>query len=81
MRPGKITPKRFVPSHIVKPDWADSGIPTEEQKSRANKVIEVYTPGEIATDEIDQAVHRYIIDNGAYPSPLNYYNFRKSLCT
>ena len=33
------------------------------------------------TDEIDQAVHRYVIDNGAYPSPLNYYNFRKSLCT
>ena len=34
----------------------------------------------ITTDEIDKAVHKFIIDNDAYPSPLNYYNFPKSLC-
>ncbi len=28
-------------------------------------------PG-VTTDTIDKAVHRMIIDNGAYPSPLNY---------
>eukprot|EP00262_Sarcandra_glabra_P004710 TRINITY_DN1591_c0_g1_i1.p1 TRINITY_DN1591_c0_g1~~TRINITY_DN1591_c0_g1_i1.p1 ORF type:complete len:349 (-),score=55.01 TRINITY_DN1591_c0_g1_i1:72-1118(-) len=37
-------------------------------------------PG-IKTDEIDQAVHQMIIDNGAYPSPLGYGGFPKSVCT
>ncbi|MCD9644778.1 Methionine aminopeptidase 1D, chloroplastic/mitochondrial [Datura stramonium] len=37
-------------------------------------------PG-IMTDEIDQAVHQMIIDNGAYPSPLGYGGFPKSVCT
>lgn len=34
-----------------------------------------------ATDEIDKAVHQMIIDNGAYPSPLGYGGFPKSVCT
>ncbi|MTV28990.1 M24 family metallopeptidase, partial [Nitriliruptoraceae bacterium ZYF776] len=37
-------------------------------------------PG-ITTDAIDQEVHQMIIDNGAYPSPLGYGGFPKSVCT
>ncbi|XP_014521194.1 methionine aminopeptidase 1D, chloroplastic/mitochondrial [Vigna radiata var. radiata] len=37
-------------------------------------------PG-ITTDEIDEAVHQMIVDNGAYPSPLGYGSFPKSVCT
>ncbi|XP_006647946.2 methionine aminopeptidase 1D, chloroplastic/mitochondrial [Oryza brachyantha] len=37
-------------------------------------------PG-ITTDEIDKAVHQMIIDNRAYPSPLGYCGFPKSVCT
>jgi methionyl aminopeptidase len=37
-------------------------------------------PG-VTTDEIDVAVHDFIIANGAYPSPFNYYKFPKSVCT
>nr|GEV96468.1 RNA-directed DNA polymerase, eukaryota [Tanacetum cinerariifolium] len=37
-------------------------------------------PG-ITTDEIDREVHQMIIDNGAYPSPLGYGGFPKSVCT
>ncbi|XAR57805.1 Methionyl aminopeptidase [Bertholletia excelsa] len=37
-------------------------------------------PG-IPTDAIDEAVHQMIIDNGAYPSPLGYGGFPKSVCT
>ncbi|PSR87987.1 Methionine aminopeptidase [Actinidia chinensis var. chinensis] len=40
----------------------------------------IVKPG-ITTDEIDQAVHQMIIDNGAYPSPLGYGGFPKSVCT
>lgn len=34
-------------------------------------------PG-VTTDEIDKIVHDACIERGCYPSPLNYYNFRKS---
>ncbi|KAI8328958.1 MetAP 1 [Chlamydoabsidia padenii] len=37
-------------------------------------------PG-ITTDEIDRIVHEATIERGAYPSPLNYYTFPKSVCT
>jgi len=35
----------------------------------------------VATDDIDKIVHRAIIERGAYPSPLNYKGFPKSVCT
>ena len=37
-------------------------------------------PG-ITTDSIDRAVHQMVIDRGAYPSPLGYGGFPKSVCT
>lgn len=35
----------------------------------------------VTCDEIDRIVHEATIERGAYPSPLNYYQFPKSLCT
>jgi methionine aminopeptidase len=37
-------------------------------------------PG-VTTDQIDKAVHAMIVEAGAYPSPLNYGRFPKSVCT
>lgn len=37
-------------------------------------------PG-VTTDEIDRVVHEACIERDCYPSPLNYYNFPKSVCT
>ncbi|KAL4434793.1 hypothetical protein ABPG77_005320 [Micractinium sp. CCAP 211/92] len=37
-------------------------------------------PG-VTTDQIDRIVHEYTIELGAYPSPYNYFNFPKSVCT
>jgi len=48
------------------------------------KVIDIahkaVRPG-VTTDEIDRVVHEACIEFGVYPSPLNYYNFPKSVCT
>jgi len=41
---------------------------------------EMVRPG-VTTDEIDAYVHQLTIDAGAYPSPLNYGGYRKSVCT
>ncbi|XP_063822805.1 methionine aminopeptidase 1D, mitochondrial isoform X2 [Ostrinia nubilalis] len=35
----------------------------------------------ITTDKIDELVHRLSIEAGAYPSPLHYKGFPKSVCT
>lgn len=35
----------------------------------------------MTTDEIDILVHNLAIKNNAYPSPLNYNKFPKSVCT
>jgi len=35
----------------------------------------------MTTEDIDKLVHEKIIVNGAYPSPLNYMGFPKSVCT
>jgi len=37
-------------------------------------------PG-VTTDELDRIGHEYMLDHGAYPSPLGYRKFPKSLCT
>mmetsp|Transcript_21082 Transcript_21082/g.28027 ORF Transcript_21082/g.28027 Transcript_21082/m.28027 type:complete len:402 (+) Transcript_21082:28-1233(+) len=37
-------------------------------------------PG-ITTDDIDILVHNELLERGAYPSPLNYHGFPKSLCS
>lgn len=43
-------------------------------------VSEHIRPG-ITTNEIDRLVDTFIRDHGAYPSPLNYRGFPKSVCT
>lgn len=37
-------------------------------------------PG-MTTDDVNQLCHDYIIEHQAYPSPLNYKGFPKSICT
>ena len=109
LRPFAQSPRRLVPDHIAKPDYAThpNGVSEcEREDKRNNRGIRVFSPSEIERmrevcrigrevldiagnavkvgitgDEIDQIVHEACIERGAYPSPLNYYCFPKSLCT
>jgi len=63
--------------------------PEEQEKMRtvcrlAREVLDIAAshirPG-ITTDDIDVVVHQACIDRNAYPSPLNYRCFPKSVCT
>ncbi|CDH49588.1 methionine aminopeptidase 1 [Lichtheimia corymbifera JMRC:FSU:9682] len=101
-----LSPKREVPAHIKRPDYAETGIPISEQRVRSSSVIKVLNAEEIegmrtvcklarevldigaaairpgiTTDEIDRIIHEATIERNAYPSPLNYYHFPKSVCT
>ncbi|OXU21017.1 hypothetical protein TSAR_011315 [Trichomalopsis sarcophagae] len=44
------------------------------------EIRSVVKPG-VTTDFLDEKIHEMIINNGAYPSPLNYRGFPKSVCT
>jgi methionyl aminopeptidase len=45
-----------------------------------DRVLAAVEPG-ITTDALDEIAHLAAISNGAYPSPLNYMGFPKSICT
>jgi len=99
-----LSPKRAVPDHIPRPDYAVTGkslcearegnftriLNAEEiQKMRtacrlSREVLDIAAshvrPG-ITTDELDEIVHNATIERNSYPSPLNYRNFPKSVCT
>lgn len=44
-------------------------------------MLEKYIYEGITTNQIDEMVHEFTIQNGAYPAPLNYKGFPKSVCT
>ncbi len=73
------------------PRWAEPRVKSPEIIERmrvagamAAEVLrlagEMVRPG-ITTDEIDVFVHEETIARGAYPSPLNYHGYPKSVCT
>jgi methionyl aminopeptidase len=43
--------------------------------------IEPYVKPGVSTEELNKLCHDYIISHDAYPSPLNYHGFPKSICT
>lgn len=71
-------------SHVVA-KYPQHEIPAIRKAAKlARKMLEyslaLVQPG-ITTDEIDRLAHEEIIRHNAYPTPLNYYNFPKSICT
>ncbi|RUO41222.1 type I methionyl aminopeptidase [Pseudidiomarina aestuarii] len=45
------------------------------------EMIEPHIQAGVTTAELDKICHDYIIAAGAYPAPLNYHGFPKSICT
>ncbi len=43
--------------------------------------IEDFIKPGVSTEDLNKLCHDYIVKNGAYPSPLNYNGFPKSVCT
>lgn len=48
---------------------------------RVLNALEPYVKSGTTTDDLDEIAHEIILSNGAYPSPLNYCGFPKSICT
>jgi methionyl aminopeptidase len=54
---------------------------TSKLASSTLTFIEPYIKPGVSTEELNQLCHTYITEHGAYPSPLNYHGFPKSICT
>lgn len=70
------------PRSIIKTEEQIAGIRRACQLSREilDKLEDVITPG-ITTEAINAWVHEYTIAHGAYPAPLHYNGYPKSVCT
>ncbi|SJL00254.1 related to Methionine aminopeptidase 1 [Armillaria ostoyae] len=61
-----------------------SKVEQDKMRTLAREVLDIAAshvkPG-VTTDELDEIVHNACTERNAYPSPLNYRNFPKSVCT
>lgn len=70
-----------IPREIIKSQKDIDGIRKSGALTREilDMVEEKITAG-ISTEEINKWVHEYTVSHGAYPAPLGYYGFTKSVC-
>lgn len=54
---------------------------TSKLASETLVFIEPYIKPGVSTEELNVLCHNFITERGAYPSPLNYRGFPKSVCT
>lgn len=49
--------------------------------AKTMEYIEDFIKPGVSTEELNQLCHDFILKHNAYPSPLNYHGFPKSICT
>jgi methionyl aminopeptidase len=78
---GRARPRPYTGSHVQTPETIERMRVAGRLAAQALQVAgESCKPG-VTTDEIDQVVHDFLCDHGAYPSTLGYKGFPKSCCT
>jgi methionyl aminopeptidase len=89
--PGHIARPEYAETGVPGPYKLTCVLGTDDQIERMRKagrlarevldmVLAEVRPG-ISTDHLDRLAHELIVARGAYPSPLNYMGFPKSICT
>lgn len=89
--PDSIAKPSYADSGIVVGVPKELEIKTEEQVARMREScrlakmilsrVSKQVKAGVTTDELDRYAHKLCIENNAYPSPLNYRWFPKSVCT
>ncbi len=67
--------------HIKTPEEIDQMRPSCHLAADVLVMIEPHVQPGITTQELNDICHAYIVEHHAYPSPLNYHGFPKSICT
>jgi methionyl aminopeptidase len=78
---GRPAPDRYTGDDVQPPEIVEKMRIAGRIAAQAMHVAAaVISPG-VTTDDLDQVVHEFLIDHGAYPSTLGYRGFPKSCCT
>jgi len=68
--------------HIKTPEEIEQMRVSGRLAAEVLQMIRPYVQPGVTTGELDRICHDYIVnEQGAYPSPLNYHGFPKSVCT
>lgn len=78
---GKAGPTPYRGSHVQDADTLERMRAAGRLAAQALAQVGAAVRPGVTTDELDRIGHEFIIAAGAYPSPLGYRGFPKSLCT
>jgi methionyl aminopeptidase len=78
---GKAVPSKFTGSNIKTPEQIEKIRHSGKIAAQAIELVGQNAKPGITTDELDKTAHKFLIDNGAYPSTLGYRGYPKSICS
>ncbi|MEV0650551.1 type I methionyl aminopeptidase [Phytomonospora sp. NPDC050363] len=78
---GKPAPARFGGSEVKTPELIERMRVACRLAADALVLAGEHVKPGVTTDHIDEVVHEYLCDHGAYPSTLGYRGFPKACCT
>ncbi|MPZ25653.1 MAG: type I methionyl aminopeptidase [Micromonosporaceae bacterium] len=78
---GKDKPSPYTGSHVQTPETIEKMRVAGRLAAHALQLAGEHCKPGVTTDAIDEAVHEFMCDHGAYPSTLGYKGFPKSCCT
>ena len=78
---GRERPRPYTGPHVQTPETVARMRVAGRLAAQALHLAGEHCKPGVTTDEIDQVVHEFLCDHGAYPSTLGYKGFPKSCCT
>lgn len=78
---GKPAPAKFLGTDVKTPAQIEKIRAAGKLAAQAIELVGANAKPGITTDELDKIAHKFLIDNGAYPSTLGYRGYPKSICS
>ena len=78
---GKPAPAKFLGTDVKTPSQIEKIRAAGKLAAQAIELVGTNAKPGITTDELDKIAHKFLIDNGAYPSTLGYRGYPKSICS
>ena len=78
---GRPAPDRYTGDDVQPPEVIEKMRVAGRIAAQAMRAAATVIKPGVTTDDLDQVVHEFLIDHGAYPSTLGYRGFPKSCCT
>ena len=78
---GKPAPAKFLGTDVKTPPQIEKIRAAGKLAAQAIELVGANAKPGITTDELDKIAHKFLIDNGAYPSTLGYRGYPKSICS